>query len=57
MSGTELEALNSSTSIPYAGNVQFDAEQAGAGRDVERLAVFVAPGYVAHALGIADHPP
>src|SRR5581483_719681 len=38
------------TSIPHTRNLQPDAVDAGAGSDVERSGVFVAPGYVGYTL-------
>src|SRR5882672_6794366 len=35
-------------------NFQLDAVHTGAGRNVERLAIFVAPGHIAHGLGDFD---
>src|SRR5262249_29782594 len=40
--------------VSYAFDAQLDFEDCGAGGDVKRLAVFVAPGYVAYTLGDFD---
>jgi hypothetical protein len=40
--------------VLHSCNSQLDAVHTGAGRNVERLAIFVAPSHIAHGLGDFD---